>query len=80
MGGGTEGVGGYIWDGYGDRLSQWGDNVANITLGTETNAFLAYNPVFEHHHPIISMVGDLGYQLERYSILLKTSIVQNRTL
>ena len=32
---GTDGGGGvYIWDGEGDRLSRWEDNVANITSGT----------------------------------------------
>ena len=43
--GGADGeVGVYIWDRYGYILSLWEDNVANITLGTETNAFLACAP------------------------------------
>ena len=53
----------YIWYGEGGRLSRWEDNVANITLGTETNAPLAYATGLEHHHPIISMLGELGGQL-----------------
>ena len=58
LGGGTDGGGGvYIWDGERYRLSQWEDNVANITLDKETNAPLAYATGLEHHHPIMSMLG-----------------------
>ena len=40
---GTDGrVGGDEQDGDGDGLSRWEDNVAHITLGTETNDPLAY--------------------------------------
>ena len=48
----------------GDRLSWWEDNVANLTLGTEPNAPLAYALVLEHHHPILSEIGDPGGRLE----------------
>ena len=52
-----------IWDGEGYRISWWEDNVANITLGTETHAPLDYAPGLEHHHPIIIMLGELEGQL-----------------
>ena len=40
---GTDGrVGGDEQDGDGDGLSRWEDNVAHVTLGTETNDPLAY--------------------------------------
>ena len=45
MDGGGVGYGRY---GDGERLSQWKDNVAHVTLGTETNYPLAYAPVLEH--------------------------------
>ena len=67
----TDGRGLYIWDGDGDIISRWEDNVANITLGTYNNAPLAYAPGLEHHHPIIIMLVDLEGQLERDNILLK---------
>ena len=70
----------YIWDRYRDILSLWDNNVANITLGTETNDPLTYAPVLEHHHPIISMIGALEGQLDRYNILVKTPIGQNNTI
>ena len=76
----TEGGGVYIWDGGGDRLSWWGDNVANITLGTETNALLDYATGLEHQYPMISTLGETGGQWERYSILVQTPIGQNKTL
>ena len=63
-GGRTDGsIGVYIWDGDGDIISWWEDNVANITLGTETNAPIDYAPGLEHHHTIISMLGELEGQL-----------------
>ena len=49
-------------DGDGDRLNLWEDNVANATLGTEPNAPLAYALGLEHHHPIMSMLGEPGGQ------------------
>ena len=53
---------------YGDSeiLSQWEDNIANITLGVEHNAPLAYDPGLEHHQPIIITLGDPRGQLYRY--------------
>ena len=64
-GGGTGGGGiGDGWDGGEDGLNWWGDNVANITLGTETNDPLAYAPVLEHHHPIMSTLGETRGRLE----------------
>ena len=65
-GGRTDGGGiVYIWDGDGDIISRWEDNVVNITLGMETNSPLDYAMGLEHHHPIISMLGDLEGQLDR---------------
>ena len=73
LGGGTDRGGGVlIWDRDRDRLSQWEDNVENITLGTKPNAFLEYAPVLLRHHPIIIILEDLVGQLERDSILVKT--------
>ena len=60
MEGGTDGQ-----DRDGDVLSWWEDNVENITLRTEHNAPLAYDLVLEHHHPIMSTLGDPRGQLER---------------
>ena len=57
MGRGGVGYGSY---GYGDRFNWWGDNVANITLGTESNSPLSYAPLLEHHHPIMSIL--VGYR------------------
>ena len=51
---GTEGGGG---------LNRREDKVANITLGTETNAPLDYAPGLDHHHPILSTLGDPGGRL-----------------
>ena len=66
LGGGTDGGGGgYGWGGDGYRIIQWEDNVSNLTLGTEPNAPLAYAPGLEHHHPIMSTLGDPGGRLER---------------
>ena len=45
LGGGTgRGRRGYGWGGDRDRLIQWEDTVANLTLGTEPNAPLSYAP------------------------------------
>ena len=46
-----------------DRLSWWEYHVSN--LGTEPNDHLVYALGLEHHHPIISTLGDPGRQLER---------------
>ena len=48
-----------------DRLSWWEDNVANVTLGTETNDCLAYDPGLERHRPIMSTLGEHGGRLEK---------------
>ena len=47
------------------------DTVANVILGTEPNAPLAYAPVLELHHPIMSMLGGHRGQLvrEKYKIV-----------
>ena len=64
--GGSGGVtdrsgGGEKRDGYGDRqLIKWEDTIENITLGVEPNAPLAYTPVLELHHPIMSTIGAHG--------------------
>ena len=57
--------GGDIQDGDGDRLNRWENIVANIILGTEPNASLAYAPVLELRHPTMSMVGVHRGQLYR---------------
>ena len=45
--------------------------MANTSLGTEHNAPLTYAPGLELHHPIMSMLGGHGGQLERdYYILV----------
>ena len=38
------------------------DTIVNITLGTESNAPLAYAPVLELHQPIMSKLGEHGGQ------------------
>ena len=59
LGGGTDrGGGGYGRDEGGDRLSRWDDNVANVTLRTEPNDPLEYTTGLEHHHPIMSTLGE----------------------
>ena len=40
------------------------DNVENLTLRTDPNAPLTYAPGLEHHHQIISTLGDTGGQLK----------------
>ena len=58
LGGGTDvGGGGDGRDGDRDILSWWGDNIAHVTLGMETNYLLAYAPGLEHHHPIMITLG-----------------------
>ena len=52
MGGGGGGGGEQEFDG--DGLNMWVDNVANIILGIDTNAPLAYALVSEIQHPIVS--------------------------
>ena len=60
-----EGGVGDRWEGNGDiRLVRWEYIVANVILGTEPNAPLAYAPGFEHHHPIMSMLVETEGQLE----------------
>ena len=41
------------------------DTVANITLWTEPNSPLSYDPVLELRHPVMSTLGVHGGQLER---------------
>ena len=67
LGGGTNGGGG--GDGQErdrDGLNMWEDNVANVILGTEINAPLAYDPVLELHHPIIFTIGGHGRRFDIY--------------
>ena len=65
-GGGTGGGGGgNRWGGGGDELNWWEDTVANVILGTEPNTPLAYAPVLELRHPIMSMLEGHRAQLER---------------
>ena len=64
-GGGTDGGGvGDRWDGDGDGLNWWGDNVANVILGTEPNSTLAYAPGLELHDSIMSMIVGHGGRLD----------------
>ena len=65
-GGGTDGGGGRYGRGRDrERISLWGDNLANLNLGTEPNAPLYYAPVLEHHHQIMSTLGEPRGRLER---------------
>ena len=41
------------------------DNIAIITLGTEPTDPLSYDPLLEHHQPIISTLGYPRGRLER---------------
>ena len=59
-----EGRVGYGKDRDGDGLNWWEDIVANVILGTEPNVPLAYVPGLQLRHPIISMLGGYGCQLE----------------
>ena len=67
LGGGTD-----VWGGGDgqdrnrDGLNWWEDNVENINLGIEPNAPLVSVTGLEHHHPIMSMLGDPGGRLEIY--------------
>ena len=66
LGGGMDGgVGGDGYDRDLDGLSQREDNLANAILGTEPNSTLEYDTGLELHHPIMSMLGELGGRLER---------------
>ena len=66
MGGGTyRGVRGDRQGGEGDRIIRWEDNIENLTLGKEPNSPLDYDPLLEHHHPIISTLGQLEGRLYR---------------
>ena len=60
-----EGGGGDRRDGNRDRIICLEDNIANIILGTEPNTPIAYDPGLEHHHLIMSMLGDPRGRLER---------------
>ena len=66
VGGIDGGGGGGVRDGYGDgdELNLCEDNVANVILRTETNTPLAYAPLLEIHHPIMSNLGGHGGRLE----------------
>ena len=55
---GGEGEDGRVRTAGGGGLSQWEDNVAYVTLGTEPNSPLAYGPGLELHHPIICTLGE----------------------
>ena len=57
--------GGYRREGDGDGLDCWEDNVTHMTLGTEPNHPLSYAMGLEHHHPIMSTLGDTGGRLDR---------------
>ena len=64
--GGTDGGRGVdIQDQYRDGLNRWEDNVANVILGMEHNAPLAYTPLLELHHPIICTLGGNRGRLDR---------------
>ena len=66
-GGGTDGGrGGYGRDVERERLNWWEDNVEIITLGTDHNASISYAPGLEHHHLIMSTIGDTRVQLYIY--------------
>ena len=62
--GGGGGEDGQDDDGYGQLIS-WEYTVAKIIIGTEPYAPLAYAPVSELHHPIMSMLGEHRCRLER---------------
>ena len=57
---------GYGQDRNGVGLNRSEDNVAHITLGTESNAPLAYGPRLELNHPIMSKLGDPRARLDIY--------------
>ena len=67
-GGGIDGGGGgdrRDGDGYEEGVNMWEDNVANVTLGVEPNAPLAYALLLELHHPIVSTLGKHLGRLDR---------------
>ena len=68
----TEGGGGDGRDGNEDRqISSYDYTMANVILGTDPNAPLAYDPELEPHHPIVSMLGGHVGWLERLWCLSK---------
>ena len=61
------GRGGYGKDDDEDgRIIRWEDTVEKFILGTEPNDTLSYALGLELHHPIMSMLGGHGGQLEIY--------------
>ena len=66
----TEGRGGYEWDGDGDILSWWENNVPNLNLGTEPHAPFAYDLGLENRHSIMSTLEDPRGQLEREIVII----------
>ena len=54
----TDGGGGDGRDRYGYILSWWGNNLANLILGTETNYPLAYATGLKHHQPNMRSLGE----------------------
>ena len=61
----TKRVGGVGQGSEADILNRWEDNLANIILGMDHNSPLAYTPVLEISHLILSMLGGNGVWLER---------------
>ena len=66
------------WGGYGrgrdgDRLSLWYNNLENWTLGTDPCSPLYYAPGLEHHHPIMSTLGEPGGRWDIYIYIYITS-------
>ena len=47
------------------QIIRWDYTVANVILGTEPNATLAYAPGLEPHQLIMSKIGGHGGRLER---------------
>ena len=69
-----EGGGGDGWDSNEDgRIIRWAYTVVNVILGTEHNVPLASTPGLELYHPIMSMLGGHGGQLEREREIISTS-------
>ena len=66
--GGTDGGGGGDWwEGNGNELNWWEDNVENLILGTDLNDPLADAPGLEPHRPITSTLGGHRGRLDRDS-------------
>ena len=59
------------------RLINWYYTVANITLGTDPNAPLAYDMGLELHHPILSTSGAHRGQLVRWRDILNNKEILN---